>query len=76
MSTAGSVRSGKDTPFGLRGAELPPTDQSSGVKAALVPLSTTKTLVIESRKNEGLDVLASHPETFYNFLTDIPFCWR
>jgi WD40 repeat protein len=22
------------------------------------------------------DVLASHPETSYNFLTDIPFCWR
>jgi len=22
------------------------------------------------------DVVASHPEIFYNFLTDIPFCWR
>lgn len=22
------------------------------------------------------DVVASHPEIFYNFLSDIPFCWR
>jgi len=45
--------------------------QSSGVKAALVPLSPTKMLVVESRKNEGLDVLPANHEGVLVYTVDM-----
>jgi M6 family metalloprotease-like protein len=45
--------------------------QNSGAKAAMVPLTDSKILVIESRKNEGMDVLTAAREGVLVYTVDM-----
>lgn len=45
--------------------------QNSDTKVALVPLSASKMLVMESRKSEGMDVIAAHREGVLVYTVDM-----
>lgn len=52
-------------------ALAPLVRQGAGTKAAMVPLSSTKILVMESRKNEGYDNIASGNEGVLVYTVDM-----